>query len=93
MEGRSSDDYDVARSLIAYLKQSGQDLDASLTPEQRAQLLAYTALIQAKLEPASVYTTWCERESYSLHTQVRFTIEIAHDTAMSSSFHGYLANG
>ena len=36
---------------------------------QKAELLAFMALIDAKLEPATAYTTWCERESYSRHTR------------------------
>jgi hypothetical protein len=39
---------------------------------QRAELLAFLALIAAKLEPATTYTTWCEGESYSRHTRAAY---------------------
>ena len=36
---------------------------------QRADLMAFTALVEATLEPATAFTTWCEKQSYSLHTR------------------------
>ena len=39
---------------------------------QRAEQLAFLALIEAKLEPASTYTTWCEGESYGRHTRAAY---------------------
>ena len=39
---------------------------------QRAELLAFTALVEAKLEPATTYTTWCEGESYRRHTRAAY---------------------
>lgn len=36
---------------------------------QRADLMAFTALVEAKLEPATAFTTWCEKQSYSSHTR------------------------
>lgn len=39
---------------------------------QQAELLAFAALVEAKLEPATLYTTWCEAESYNRHTRAAF---------------------
>jgi len=47
-------------------------LDEWLSDTQRADLLAFQALAEARLEPATVYTTWVEQHSYSSHTAVCF---------------------
>ena len=36
---------------------------------QKADVLAFTALVERKLEPATAYTTWCEKQSYASHTR------------------------
>lgn len=38
---------------------------------RRAEVLTWTALAEARLEPATVYTTWCEDRSYGSCTRVR----------------------
>lgn len=62
---------DAARSLFAELARRGADLDAKLDAQQRAQIIAFSALVERCLEPATLYTTWCESESFSKHTRVR----------------------
>ncbi|KAF8054985.1 MTX1 [Scenedesmus sp. PABB004] len=58
-------DLGAARAIIALLARTGlADLDAWLSPAQRAELLAFTALLQAKLDPATHYTTWLERRGF-----------------------------
>lgn len=47
-----------------------QDLDAALGPAQRAALLAFTALVQQRLEVATEFTIWCERHGYREYTAV-----------------------
>lgn len=66
------DSFGAARAIIAHLKAHGSDIDAGLPDEQRAELLAFTALCQTQLEPATLFTTWCEPESFNKYTQVRF---------------------
>lgn len=39
---------------------------------QRADVLAFTALAEAGLEPATAFTTWCEKQSYALHTRAAY---------------------
>ncbi len=46
-------------------------LDSWMNEWQRADLLAFTALVELYLEPATVYTTWVEQHSYASHTAVR----------------------
>ncbi len=36
---------------------------------QKADVLAFTALVEGKLEPTTAYTTWCEKQSYASHTR------------------------
>eukprot|EP00775_Hariotina_reticulata_P011273 gene11272-11423_t len=64
-------DLAAARAIIAALsKSSGPsagplvDLDAALSPAQRAELLAFTALLSSKLDVATNYTTWIEKRGY-----------------------------
>lgn len=56
-----------------FLKGAGLDLDVHLDHSQRALCLAFSALIELKLSPATLYATWCEPESYSSHTRVGLT--------------------
>ena len=36
---------------------------------QKADVLAFTALVERRLEPATAYTMWCEKQSYTAHTR------------------------
>ena len=36
---------------------------------QKADMLAFSALVETKLEQATAYTTWCEKQSYASHTR------------------------
>jgi len=55
---------DAAAAIIEYARAAGADLDAALTPAQRAEAAAWACLGRAALEPASTYSTWCEPASY-----------------------------
>uniref|UniRef100_A0A383WGR9 Metaxin n=2 Tax=Tetradesmus obliquus TaxID=3088 RepID=A0A383WGR9_TETOB len=58
-------DLAAARAIIAALAASGAgDLDAWLAPPQRAELLAFATLLQAKLDTATHYTTWIEKRGF-----------------------------
>jgi hypothetical protein len=64
-------DLAAARAIIAAMSKPPEpsaaalvDLDAALSPAQRAELLAFTALITAKLDVATNYTTWVEKRGY-----------------------------
>lgn len=65
----SGSEFDAASSIIMFLKGAGLDLDVHLDHSQRALCLAFSALIELKLSPATLYATWCEPESYSSHTR------------------------
>jgi metaxin len=45
------------------------DLDRGLSATQRAEATAFTALLEGKLQPALVYSTWCEDEAFAQHTR------------------------
>ena len=47
-----------------------RDLDAELSNSQRSELLAFSALVETRLEAATVYTTWVEPHSFSTFTRV-----------------------
>lgn len=67
---KDTDSFGTARALLAHLKATGVDIDAALPNELRGVLLAFTALLQTKLEPATLFTTWCEQRSFEDYTQV-----------------------
>lgn len=69
--GKGGSDFEVTKQLIDWLKANEADLDAKLSKQQQAQAAAFTALIRNQLEPASIYTSWCESESFSKHMRVR----------------------
>jgi Outer mitochondrial membrane transport complex protein len=64
-------DFEAAKAIIAHLQATTVDLDAALTPAQRAELVAFHSLLTEKLEPATVFTTWCEDHSFKQFTSVR----------------------
>ena len=45
------------------------DLDRGLTASQKAEAAAFAALVEAKLQPALVYTTWVEGDAFAQHTR------------------------
>ncbi len=45
------------------------NLDRGLTAAQRAEAAAFGALVEARLQPAIAYTTWCEGSAYVAHTR------------------------
>lgn len=56
--------------LIEHLRSKLGCLDRDLTANQKAQLLAFTALLDSRIVPAVLYTTWCEPGAYK-YTRVR----------------------
>lgn len=65
------EDFQAAQAALASLRAKGVLLrDGSLAAEQRADLLAYTLLVQSSLERAILYTSYCEVEAFSSHTRV-----------------------
>ncbi|PRW33295.1 metaxin 1 [Chlorella sorokiniana] len=59
----------AARTMIDYLKHKVVNLDRGLSTAQRAEAAAFTALVEARLQPALVYSSWCEGEAYAAHTR------------------------
>ena len=45
------------------------DLDRGLTASQKAEAAAFAALVEAKLHPALMYTTWVEGDAFAQHTR------------------------
>jgi hypothetical protein len=68
-------DLAAARSILQHLRKSGQaglDLDAALEPAQRAEVAAFGLLVQSRLEPATLWTTWLERRGFQEFRKVRW---------------------
>ena len=70
MSSSSGGEFEAARSLLEALKERSVNLDERLSATQRAESLAFAALTQNRLEPATTYTNWCEAESFSKHMRV-----------------------
>lgn len=58
-------EFEAMRSIMQYIKAKGDDVDAHLTNAQRGELAGMVALVQMTLEPATLYTTWVEKEGFS----------------------------
>lgn len=59
-----------AKDIIAYLKKKpSTDLDRHLSTAEAADVSAYSTLIEAKILPALLYSTWCESEAFSKLTR------------------------
>ncbi|GFR41093.1 hypothetical protein Agub_g1737 [Astrephomene gubernaculifera] len=60
-----SDEFASAASVIAYAKKHVRDLDSHLSLGQRADLLAFTTLVESRLNVATTLTTWCEARGFA----------------------------
>ncbi|KAK9824042.1 hypothetical protein WJX72_007256 [[Myrmecia] bisecta] len=72
MGGTGHSEFDIAAEVVHQLQERLTDLDTRLSAAQRAELLAFTALIQQKLQLATVYTTWCETQSFTQYTRAAY---------------------
>lgn len=45
------------------------NLDRGLSPGQRAEAAAFSALVDSQLAPALVYSGWCEGDAFAAHTR------------------------
>jgi hypothetical protein len=70
ISGVGDTDFASAREAIAFAKRSIKDLDASLSQAQKAELVAFTALIEHKLDVAVEYNIWWEKHGYSEYAKV-----------------------
>jgi hypothetical protein len=69
-------DLDAAAAVIEFLREGVVDLDCILNRQQNADRLAFTCLIETKLNPAVLYSTWCEWHS-AKHLRVRLQALLA----------------
>lgn len=51
-------------ACFKFLRRYAKDLDGRLTVAQKAEVLAYTALIETRLEPALLLSYWCEPKGF-----------------------------
>lgn len=64
------DEFQTARDIISYAKKHIRDLDASLSLGQRADLLAFSSLVETRLDVATTLTTWVEARGFSEYKKV-----------------------
>lgn len=81
-----NEEFQSARACIQHLQSNCQDLDGQLSSSEKADLVAFSSLIQNSLEPATLYSTWCESESFNQHTQVYDTHVQMLDRACASQY-------
>lgn len=72
--GKLGGEFETSQHLIDCLKAEGNDLDSKLSRIQQGQAVAFAALMRSQLEPATIYTSWCESESFSKHMRVRYAM-------------------
>ncbi|GLC44359.1 hypothetical protein PLESTB_000477700 [Pleodorina starrii] len=61
----ASDEFSSAAAVVAYAKKHIKDLDAHLSLGQRADQLAFTTLIESRLNVATNMTMWCESRGFN----------------------------
>lgn len=66
------DEFQTARDIISYAKKHIRDLDASLSLGQRADLLAFSSLVETRLDVATTLTTWVEARGFSEYKKVAY---------------------
>ena len=59
-----STEFDCVRAMHESLKSTNLDVDAHLDQSQLAMAKAVTMMIEQDLEPATLYTAWCENEGF-----------------------------
>ncbi|PNW85250.1 hypothetical protein CHLRE_03g177900v5 [Chlamydomonas reinhardtii] len=59
------DEFAAAGAVLAYAKKHIKDLDAPLSLAQRADLLAFTSLVENRLNVATLMTCWCEPRGFA----------------------------
>jgi metaxin len=63
--------FESAKEIINHLKDRfTTNLDSHLSPAALADSLSFITLLESKLIPALLYTTWCEDEAYSKLTRI-----------------------
>ncbi|MEW5303466.1 MAG: hypothetical protein WDW36_006154 [Sanguina aurantia] len=66
-----ADDAAAARSVFVFARKHSRDLDAGLTAAQRAELLAFSTLMQ-KLATATAVASWCEAKGFSEYKKAAY---------------------
>lgn len=64
-----ADDAAAARSVFVFARKHSRDLDVGLTAAQRAELLAFSTLME-KLSTATAVASWCEAKGFSEYKKV-----------------------
>ncbi|KAJ9527394.1 hypothetical protein QJQ45_025663 [Haematococcus lacustris] len=70
---RAATEFSASQACIALAQQAVHDLDAHLTMAQRAELLAFSSLVESKLETATLYSMWCESKGCSEYIKAAFS--------------------
>ncbi|KAK9836164.1 hypothetical protein WJX81_006095 [Elliptochloris bilobata] len=66
------DEDSCAQAIIDHLAARGPNLDAHLSAAKQSELAAFSALVHARLEPATLASAWAEGASYRGHTRAAY---------------------
>lgn len=83
----------AAAILAALAKANIAHLDSWLSPAQKAELLAFSTLINSKLDVATHYTTWLEQRGFrefrkvGHQKHVEMSITVTHATLSTAAKH------
>lgn len=58
------DDFASTKDILQFIQAKVKNLDEHLAPSQKAQLYAFTNLVETKLNPATMYSMWCENAGF-----------------------------
>eukprot|EP00798_Chlamydomonas_sp_ICE-L_P028886 gene28886-32078_t len=58
-------EFGAARATIAFFKKHVHELDDHLSVAQKAEMLAFSSLVESKLEVATEYTCWCDPTGFA----------------------------
>lgn len=76
-------EFAAARAVIAFAKKHLKDLDSHLSPSQRAELLAFSSLVESRLDLASTYSTWFESKGFAELKKVWIVLHGCRDSPLA----------
>ena len=65
VSSQEADDFAAARAIIAYARKNVKDLDAQLPPAQHADVLAFSVMVDARLNVATTACIWLEPRGFA----------------------------
>lgn len=73
---QEADDFAAARAIIAYARKNVKDLDAQLPQAQHADVLAYSVMVDARLNVATTACIWLEPKGFAEFKKAAYTSKL-----------------